>query len=368
MADIFISYSRKDQAYVRELTSFLENEGLSVWVDDRINHGDRWWRTIVANIRECAAMVVVMTPESEKTDWVEKEYLFAKKENKPLFPLLLEGDCFPFFVNQQYHDVRDGRLPPKKFIERLLRCETVLKTYTNSIGMEFVLIPAGSFMMGSKLSPDEIVQKYGREAKWWKDQHPQHKVTISNPFYLHSTQVTQGLWQEVMGGNPSKFKDCGDDCPVENVSWYDAQEFISKLNDKEGTDKYRLPTEAEWEYACRAGTTSEFSFGDDPTKLAEYAWYFDNSDKKTHPVRQKKTNPWGLYDMHGNVWEWCQDWHGDYSSNPVVDPQGPDKGGGRVLRGGSWFVSAGFIRSACRDWDYPVNPFYSYGFRIARGF
>lgn len=117
--NIFISYSHKDQAYIIELIKYFENEGLTVWIDDRINHSDRWWRTIIANIRECSAMVVVMTPESEDTDWVEREYFYANKINKPLFPLLLKGECFPFFINQQYHDVRDGSMPPNKFIVSL---------------------------------------------------------------------------------------------------------------------------------------------------------------------------------------------------------------------------------------------------------
>ena len=140
------------------------------------------------------------------------------------------------------------------------------ETFTNSLGMKFVLIPAGTFMMGSP--SDEL----GR----LKDEL-QHKVTITKSFYLQSTEVTQRQWREIMSNNPSHFKDCGDNCPVERVSWDDAQEFIVKLNQREGTDKYRLPTEAEWEYPCRAGSTTRFCFGDDETTLGEHAWYHDNS-------------------------------------------------------------------------------------------
>jgi formylglycine-generating enzyme required for sulfatase activity len=386
MADIFISYSHKDQNYVRELAVYLKNEGLSVWVDDRIDHGDRWWQTIVANIRKCDAMIVVMTPESEETEWVEREYFFAAKIKKPLFPLLLKGDCFPFFLNQQYHELRDGSMPPKKFIASLRRLvgqknkekrkkeidafisgETN-STFNNSIGMKFILIPAGSFMMGSQLSLEEVVQKYGEESEWFEDGHPQHKVTISKPFYLQSTQVTQSQWERIMRDNPSGFKKGGDNCPVENVSWYDAQNFMKNLNEEEKTDKYRLPTEAEWEYACRAGTSTEFSFGEDADKIDDYAWYIANSEKKTHPVGQKKPNSWGIYDMNGNIWEWCQDWFGDYPSKSVVDPKGPDNGTFRVLRGASWIDEAGLIRSASRYWDVPDNRNNNLGFRVGRDF
>lgn len=145
--------------------------------------------------------------------------------------------------------------------------------------MKFTLIHAGEFLMGSE------------ENDWEK---PSHKVKITNPFFLGTYPVTQREWKAVMSDNPSRFK--GDDLPVESVSWDDAQKFIKKLNAKEGTNQYRLPSEAEWEYACRANTTTRYSFGDDESRLGEYAWYAKNSDHKTHPVGQKKPNSWGLYD------------------------------------------------------------------------
>ncbi|MCL2122613.1 MAG: formylglycine-generating enzyme family protein, partial [Desulfovibrionaceae bacterium] len=171
------------------------------------------------------------------------------------------------------------------------------KTYTNSIGIKFVLIPAGSFLMGSDARA--------------LNEKPPHRVHISKPFYLGKFEVTQEQWQAVMGNNPSRFK--GPDNPVEGVSWEDVREFIQRLNEKEGHRRYRLPTEAEWEYAARGGTSSRWSFGDDAGLLDQYAWYKDNSEDTTHPVGQKKSNPWGLHDMHGNVFEWVQDWYGgDY--------------------------------------------------------
>ena len=238
--------------------------------------------------------------------------------------------------------------------------------FTNSQGMEFVAIPAGSFRMGSMMSPEEVAEKYEGKAKWYKHEHPRHKVKLTRGFYLQTTEVTQGQWLAVMGSNPSYFKSCGQDCPVEQVSWNDAQAFIHQLNRKEGTDTYRLPTEAEWEYAARAGSSRAYCFGDDKGRLSEYAWFEDNSSSRTHPVARKRANAWGFYDMHGNVWEWCQDWYGDYPSKSVSNPQGPSKGSYRVHRGGSWVKRARFCRSANRFKSYPDRRNRYLGFRLAR--
>jgi formylglycine-generating enzyme required for sulfatase activity len=175
--------------------------------------------------------------------------------------------------------------------------------------------------------------------------------------------ITQAQWEAVMGENPSKFK--GRSNPVENVSWDDIQVFIKRLNQKEGTNKYRLPTEAEWEYAARAGTTSAYSFGDDADSLGRYAWYDGNSGDKTHPVGQKQPNPWGLHDMHGNIKEWVQDWYDQdyYAKSPARDPRGPSGGLFRVLRGGGWIDDAEDLRSAYRDSIFPN--IRHYGFRLA---
>jgi formylglycine-generating enzyme required for sulfatase activity len=234
-----------------------------------------------------------------------------------------------------------------------------LPTITNSIGMVLVEIPAGEFLMGS---PDS-----DREAS--ADEKPQHRVRITEPFYLGICEVTQSQWERVMGSNPSRFK--GADQPVENVSWADCQEFIRRLNGRaeERGGAYRLPTEAEWEYACRAGSTTVYSFGDSAWSLGDFAWYQSNSGSRTHAVSQKRPNAWGLYDMHGNVSEWCQDWHdsGYSRSSPRDDPQGPAGGSDRVVRGGSWFSFARNCRSA--DWrgSRPSLQIYNLGFRLARG-
>ncbi len=230
------------------------------------------------------------------------------------------------------------------------------KTISNSIYMEFVLIPAGEFKMGSPSSEEDRDSNEG----------PVHTVTIEKAYYLGKYEVTQEQWREVMGTNPSYFK--GDNLPVEKVSWKDAQEFVKKLNEKEGTNKYRLPSEAEWEYAARAGTTTRYSFGNDESDLGDYAWYEDNSGDKTHPVGQKKPNPWGLYDMHGNVWEWVQDrCHNSYNGAPT-DGSALESGSSsyRVFRGGSWCFFARCCRSAFRSSDVPGIRLYYIGFRLLR--
>ncbi|MBW2194476.1 MAG: formylglycine-generating enzyme family protein [Deltaproteobacteria bacterium] len=223
-------------------------------------------------------------------------------------------------------------------------------SFTNSIGMKFVLIQPGTFMMGSPL--DEPLRKPDEK---------QHKVTISKPFYLQTTEVTQELWKMIMGHNPAVFKTCGTDCPVSMVSWNEAQEFIKRINEKEKTDKYRLPTEAEWEYACRAGTTTVYYTGNCiTTDQANYHGKHPLPGCPEGPNRETPLavgsfppNAWGLYDMHGNLWEWCQDWYGDYPSSHVTDPTGPSSGDGRVVRGGSWNHFGANMRSAYRGAEVP---------------
>jgi formylglycine-generating enzyme required for sulfatase activity len=224
-------------------------------------------------------------------------------------------------------------------------------------------------MMGSKLSPKVAAKKYGGTEECCETEHPRHNVTISRQFYLQSTPVTQGQWKKVMVNNPSNFKDYGDDYPVENISWDDAIDFIKKLNEKEKTDEYRLPTEAEWEYACRAGATAEFSFGDDADKIDEHAWHIDNSGDSAQPVGQKEPNVWGIYDMHGNVWEWVEDdWHNNYKGAPPDGGAWIDKprGDSRITRGGSWADVVSYCRSALR-WPWAADFHNSdLGFRLCR--
>jgi formylglycine-generating enzyme required for sulfatase activity len=218
--------------------------------------------------------------------------------------------------------------------------------------MEFVLIPADTFMMGS---PDS-------DAEASDNEKPAHGVTISQPFYLEKYPVTQAQWEAVMGSNPSHFK--GNlNRPAESVAWDNVQAFMQKLNEREGGGDYRLPTEAQWEYACRAGTEIPRYHQD----IDAIAWYSANSSLQTHPVGQKLPNAWGLYDMLGNVWEWVQDWYAEdyYRHSPTVDPQGPDAGAYRVVRGGSWGLDARFVRAASRYWFGPGYRYGLLGFRCS---
>jgi formylglycine-generating enzyme required for sulfatase activity len=208
-----------------------------------------------------------------------------------------------------------------------------------------------------------------------EDEERQHEVTLTQDYYLGAFEVTQAQYAKVMGNNPSYFQ--GDKVgnvvssnrPVEQVSWEDAVEFCRRLSElpeeKAAGRVYRLPTEAEWEYACRAGSTTAFSFGDKLHSLDNYAWFSDNSNEQTHPVGQKKPNAWGLYDMHGNVWEWCCDWYGEYPKDAVSDPSGPSEGVRRVNRGGSWNNGAAYCRSSLRIRRNPAYRFPLNGFRLA---
>jgi formylglycine-generating enzyme required for sulfatase activity len=221
----------------------------------------------------------------------------------------------------------------------------------NSIGMELKLLPAGTFMIGSNFGAAK--------------EQPVHKVTLSQNFYIGVHEVTQEQYEKVTGVNPSRFK--GASNPVEQVSWADAIEFCRKLSEL-STEKaagrvYRLPTGAEWEFACRAGTTTKYSFGDDQSKGGDYAWFMGNSGKMTHPVGGKQSNAWGLYDMYGNVWEWCQDWYHGLPRLSVTDPVGPSRGSTRVRCGGCW-KDAAVWASPARIGSGPARRDNYGGFRV----
>ena len=227
-------------------------------------------------------------------------------------------------------------------------------------GIEFVWIPPGEFQMGST---SQHAHPY---------EQPVTRVRIGNGFYLGKYEVTQAEWQAVMGNNPSRFKSCGGNCPMETVSWEDAQAFIGRLNARSAGGRYRLPTEAEWEYAARAGTTTDTYAGDitelrgnDPV-LNGIAWYDQNSGDRTHPVGQKAPNGFGLHDMLGNVWEWVGDWYGNYPGGAVTDPAGPASGSYRVFRGGGWNYNARNCRSASRGGNSPGIHLHNLGFRLLR--
>lgn len=215
--------------------------------------------------------------------------------------------------------------------------ETQILDLAPGVTMEFVLVPSGSFLMGSDLETGDA------------DEIPRHRVTITQPYYLGKYEVTQQQWETVMGYNPSSFK--GASRPVDSVSWDDCQVFLAKVQARTGR-QIALPTEAQWEYACRAGTTTRWSFGNSDAGALDAAWIGENSGNTTHPVGQKKPNAWGLYDMHGNVWEWCSDWYTrPYPTEAVVDPRhpGPLHETSPVLRGGGWGEHPNSLRSAYRN-------------------
>ena len=240
------------------------------------------------------------------------------------------------------------------------------KVFRNSLDMEFILIPAGTFTMGSPLNEP------------YRDKRElQHTVRISNPFYLQTTEVTLAQWRALMGKKLIGRRKGPGNMPVVKISYHDCMKFIKKLNALSGWS-YRLPTEAEWEYACRAGSSTAYNWGNDID--CGKAMYGNNSLKSNEclddvkskgltidqpaPVKSYHPNAWGLYDMHGNVWEWCHDWYGDYTVNTEIDPLGPDSGTMRIRRGGSWFKYGHSCRSANRNSGHPSSRYKTTGFRL----
>ena len=221
----------------------------------------------------------------------------------------------------------------------------------NGIKYNMVWVDGGTFRMGA-------TSEQGSEIS---EEKPVHSVTLSG-YYIGKTEVTQALWKAVMGSNPSEFK--GDNRPVESVSWDDCQAFIRKLNALTGQN-FRLPTEAEWEFACRGGNNSRGYKYSGSNYIDNVAWHDGNFGNKTHPVATKSPNELGIYDMSGNVWEWCADWYGDYSSGRQTNPKGPYDGSFRVYRGGSWINDARYCRSSYRFYSFPAYRYYNLGLRLA---
>jgi formylglycine-generating enzyme required for sulfatase activity len=225
-------------------------------------------------------------------------------------------------------------------------------TYTNEYGMEFILVEAGTFMMGANHDDTEAKD----------DEKPAHQVTLTESYYIGKYPITQAQWEKIMESNPSHFVGFNN-CPVENVNWYDVQEFVRKINSKTGK-MYRLPTEAEWEYVARGGKKSKgfkYSGGYDLNKVG---WFYYNSFTKTQPVGSKQANELGIFDMSGNVWEWCEDWYGNYTPQSNTNPKGTISGNSRVLRGGSWNFSPQFCRVTDRRNCAPDLKLFNHGFRL----
>ncbi|WP_089936968.1 SUMF1/EgtB/PvdO family nonheme iron enzyme [Candidatus Entotheonella palauensis] len=386
MSDIFLSYASEDLPRVVPFVQALERRGWSVWWDRTLPPGQRFSQVIEEALDAARCVVVVWSKASVASHWVDVEAAEGARRNI-LVPVIIDDDIrIPLafrglqaakISHWQGHELDREFAKVVQAITRLLGTASLANgimaeategmessprpgqaievestgRLTNSLGIDFVLIPAGEFLMGSSDGFD--------------NERPMHRVRISRPFYLGLCAVTQAQWQAVMGNNPSHFM--GDsDRPVEQLSWEDIQAFIRGLQEHEGSVRYRLPTEAEWEYANRAGSATDYSFGSDGRQLDRYAWYADNAGNQTHPVRQREPNAWGLYDMHGNVWEWVQDWYGKYAVEERADPEGPSAGANRVIRGGGWSSEAWYCRSAYRGYWPPSDRRHDLGFRLLR--
>ncbi len=392
--DIFISHSTKDEKTIEDLCHYLEKRNLHCFVAYRdVPKGKDWGEYIVNAIEDCKVFVYVHTQASNKSKETTRELNLAFEAECLVIPFRIENieyikakkyrltninwlDAFPsnpedYFgelfekIKPYFHDrIQEGdEIEPQRRKTALKRNELEEQQREdrekiqifNIKGVEFKMlrVQGGTFQMGA-------TSEQAYDAFDWEK--PVHSVTLSD-YYIGQIQVTQELWEAVMGSNPSYFK--GDNQrPVENVSWNDCQEFIEKLNRLTGKN-FRLPTEAEWEYAARGGNKSrgyKYSGSDNPDLVA---WYDDNSGDKTHPVAQKQSNESGLYDMSGNVWEWCQDWCGDYSSNSQTNPRGASTGSLRVLRGGSWNDIARGVRVSYRGGITPGDRDLIFGLRLA---
>jgi formylglycine-generating enzyme required for sulfatase activity len=387
--DVFISYSIQDQAIAEAVCTGLESQGLRCWIAPRdVPAGAKYQLAILDAIDKSRAMVLVLSSGANASLNVESEVDRAVHRRVPIIPFRIEAVLYSETLDRYLGSIHwlDALTPPleahiQSLAETLHRlpvgqdnAAAAPRTIINALGMRLALIPAGEFDMGS---PDS-----DKEAE--DDEKPQHRVRITRPFYLGVTEMTQGQYLAVTGQNPSCFQG-SDDLPVEQVSWYDAVAFCNALSTSEGLSPYyqllaesveipdrkepgyRLPTEAEWEYACRAGNPSRV--GDEGRLLDRCAWYADNSGRTTHPVGQKCANGFGLYDMHGNVWEWCWDRYAEdyYKEAPGADPAGPSETSVRVIRGESWSGPRRDARSAHRGWSAPHSRDFCLGFRVARG-
>jgi len=382
MSDIFLSYSRKDEARVRPIIRQLESLGWTVFWDRNIPPGKTWDEYIEMHLDAARCVVVVWSKDSVRSHWVKTEAEEGRRK-QILVPLKIDEVTLSLaFRHIQAADLTAwnndaSHVQFKACIDAIaaLVPQPVRPAHVPVTPVEppvakpqlpenFVLIRGGTFMMGS---PERETDRSTNETL--------HKVKVSD-FAICRYAVTQEEWQKVTGSNPSSFK--GDNLPVEKVSWDDCQAFIKKLNEKTGGGLFRLPTEAEWEYACRAGTTTPFSTGENlTTGQANYDGYYPYRDyskgayrKTTVPVDSFQPNGFGLYNMHGNVWEWCSDWYGSVyyeecrKQGVVENPQGLETGSYRVLRGGSWNSFAGSCRSAYRSSGTPGARLICVGFRL----
>ena len=392
--DIFISHSTKDEKTIEDLCHYLEERNLHCFVAYRdVPKGKDWGEYIVNAIEDCKVFVYVHTQASNKSKETTRELNLAFEAECLVIPFRIENieyikakkyrltninwlDAFPGNPEDYFGELfekikpyfpdriresdkieiqsRKTELKKKELEEQQREGREEIQIF-NIKGVEFKMlrVEGGTFQMGA-------TSEQGSDA--YDKEYPVHSVTLSD-YYIGQTQVTQELWEAVMGSNPSEFK--GDNQrPVENVSWNDCQEFIEKLNRLTGKN-FRLPTEAEWEYAARGGNKSKGYKYSGSNDVNAVAWYGNNSRVKTLPVATKQSNELGLYDMSGNVWEWCQDWYGDYWSRSQSNPKGANIGSHRILRGGGWCSRAESVRVSYRYGSTPDDRDDSYGLRLA---
>jgi formylglycine-generating enzyme required for sulfatase activity len=407
---VFISYAREDQIYARKLANDLRARGFETWMDDRIDFGDRWWQTIVQAVRASAAFIVVMTPDAEQSEWVEKEILLAQRERKPIFPLLLRGQEFPLLITVQYADVTSGQMPPAPFYERLARVasakpkveETPPKLggywppgYWPALPVrpkveetppkpqpiaevqvaqptaperrplpepELVLIPASEFLMGSDPWKDKDAQK---------DEQPQHKLYLPD-YHTARTPVTNAQYAafvQAAGHKPPDHWEAKkpprrkEDHPVVNVSWDDAMAYCEWLAEVTGKP-YRLPSEAEWEKAARGTDGRKYPWGNKwDTKRCNVSQDFKGGTTRVGACRQGASF-YGLLDMAGNVWEWTLSLYRPYPYQSDDGREDPHAGDNRVLRGGSWYGPQRYARVSSRIYYRPGSFNDHAGFRL----
>ena len=402
--DIFISYSSKQKSIADGVCHYLEENGFKCWMAPRdIPVGSEYGDLIEEAIKTSKVVVLVFSEAASISKWVKGEINVAFSNNKPILPFRIDETqatgALNVMLNQMHwidaYPRYSERLPDLlKSVSGFLRGESndnnhLLKDLVFNVkGVSFVMKPikGADFWMGAHRTyirtgifsriPDTSIPNFDKDAN--EDESPVHKVTLAS-FFIGETAVTQDLWRAVMGSKNVSNENYGqeDGCPVANVSWNNCKDFIDRLN-RITNENFRLPTEAEWEYAARGGVDTmqyRFSGGND---LYEVGWFHENSggafsysytQNRVNPVKQKKGNALGLYDMSGNVWEWCQDWYGGYGNNPQVNPSGPKSGDSKVLRGGGWNTREWNCRVSQRHFDKPNNLpwdlYPDYGFRLA---
>ena len=394
--DVFISYSRDDYEIdgqvipdnpISAIKEMFDKNGVSYWIDKKgIYGGVEFVEGISEAIEISQILVFISSKHSNGSRYTAGEILYAIDKSMHIIPIKIDNSSYnmKFKLLLLPLDYIDYKVKPKTALQDLLRAVNEVKAKLRKVdekindveekpkpnkeetkqieGIEefsvddvtfnMIHVDGGLFMMGAHEGDSEA----------YNNERPAHQVILSS-YYIGETLVTQALWEAVMGKkNPSVYEDIN--LPVENVSWDDCQDFISKLNAKTNRT-FRLPTEAEWEFAARGGNKSKGYKYAGSNNLNDVAWYSMNSKDKTHPVAQKLPNELGLYDMSGNVWEWCQDWYGMYSNNSQTNPMGTESGDNRVRRGGSWHNNEGYCRITHRESNSPSYHYFYLGLRLA---